>query len=67
MLTALSVYPFRCSDCKKRFLQVHTSRRRETNKLIKDPPPWVRAAIWTGLTIAIAVVVALVVAVFSTR
>ena len=54
VLPALAILPFRCHDCKARFLRMHMPRRRAVLDVVRNPPTWARALIWTVVTTAAA-------------
>mgnify|MGYP002336264715 CR=1 FL=1 len=67
VLPAVSVYPFRCSECHTRFLRVRVPRRHEAEVFVRDPPAWVRALFWGAVTVVAALVLVLVVGIVARK
>jgi hypothetical protein len=67
ILPVVSVFPFRCSECKTRFMRVRMPARQEAHVFVRDPPAWARALFWTVVTAGAALGVALLVVYVSRR
>jgi DNA-directed RNA polymerase subunit RPC12/RpoP len=57
-LPAVAVYPYRCSGCGRRFRRFHPDRPLERPRVLRDPPPWLRALGWTVFALALSLVLA---------
>ena len=63
VLTALSIYPFRCRSCRARFFRRHARLEHEAENTIHHKPAWMMASLWALAMLAVAAaIVALVVA-----
>jgi uncharacterized membrane protein YeaQ/YmgE (transglycosylase-associated protein family) len=62
ILGTIGVYPYRCSDCKKRFMKMKNPAQSRRRSIWSDPPGWLSAIIWGLVATAIALVIVGVVA-----
>ena len=55
VLTPLAIYPFRCSDCRARFLRFRPEKLpKNLNALMANPPKWISALLWLAFIVVVA-------------
>lgn len=62
LLGSIGIYPYRCSDCKKRFMKRRDPSQSPRRSIWADPPPWLSAIMWGLVAIVIALIIVGVVA-----
>lgn len=62
VLGSIGIYPYRCSECKKRFMRFNDPTQPRRRSIWSDPPGWLSAILWGLVATAIALMIVGVVA-----
>lgn len=62
ILGSVGIYPYRCSECKKRFMKRKDPTQARRRSFWADPPPWLASLMWGLVATLIALVIVGVVA-----
>ncbi len=65
LLAALSVYPFRCQECRCRFYRIHRRNQEQQNALGPKIPRWLSTIAWSAVLVFFAIAIGIIVAEIS--